>query len=1278
MAKKTNENTKSEDYKNAELELLNAKIDAMQNRKDTSAYKSNDFKPNVMAIPTAQTAPVQTQMLGTQYYDNTPAMFVAPGYGQWNDLATKRSNQAVATSSAWDKTKANFINNMPNIDDPEYKAVQGKFVDAMAQYEDKLNQGDWADQSTMVSSFVDDLINKKGGKQFAGIKYAAEEQRKAVEEKLANYDAEKGVGGMRNDETNYALTPKLSPPVYDNEGNIIGGLTYNYPQIYESRNVASELNEFMSKVKGSSTKQTDKDGNEVMLINTPMYAQYGLVEGTAYTPAQVQAAAMSYMKSTGANEYLQYLGKVKDFNNGMDVDSIRENIGRLAEANKNDTFYQTLLNLTDEQLATESKRLGLGAKFYADDLQRNLIEGAIATNSYNQEKLTFVKDDAAQNLYEKEQEILLKQKYGIPLYGDGKGTGSGQVDENGNPIEDVSYVVSSTSINDVNAPAMYSPMSMSNALNQANTDLKTINAQLEGIKRNSDTYESSADYKRLSNQKAEIESKLKIINSYQAQNFQEINNIARNTTKTGVSSLVNLLSSLTINGKPIDKTPRELSNGIISAIYADLDNDSKTTSEEVLKQFGIPTHFDPYDSKAFSKTDAKSKEYLRKYIHTSYENTGGINPYTMGSTGNSGGAANTSFNISNYIKDVVKGYNKITSEKDRQGNKTYNSPIQIDSRVINVTGATEKNVEAKQFENAIKDISSGVEAAPTRYKVWNPFSNSTETLDQSLIKATGSKPNVLNDVVKFTGIQLASNQDFAGNKGLVYYATYELKDPSERDNKDAYDAVQKAKKLIGANKSLSIPIQLGANDNKDIGVRNNLTKLLKRGVGVADPVTKQNMLLTIAKLDGVASSIDSAYLYNLDGSGKAGVKNTRDLRMGDADIRVKAINDPISYSKMDKSFEVYVKDTDGQYKMVAYDKENKPVLVTDAELKAGKDSYTKKPFDTTEDIKAYLTEVRLTQQGTLNSNFRIDGSKNPSYGTDRRADKSKIYEYDLVKNGQPFKVQAYIPKENVVDIRGKVKLSSNAGIPFVNKDIADNAISLANNYGLTVSGGLRTQNHAVSDSATNSSHFNGNSLDFRLDNNSRKLYQDIKRNPNLAQRLGIQFSHDGDHIHITFSKPQTNVSMQKNYSTSSVMKAIAQGESSNRDLGYHYKDTKSTSAFGKYGFTDSWINRMATYYNTSADVIRRSPNLVEEYANTEYIRLMNQETAPYLSKLKEKLGRYIPNFSKEDAIFIYHYGGGNRLKQLARGELSADSIPAPQYNTLSFKDYVLNKRKYLR
>lgn len=1268
MAKKTNENTKSEDYKNAELELLNAKIDAMQNRNDTSAYKSNDFKPNVMAIPTAQTAPVQTQMLGTQYYDNTPAMFVAPGYGQWNDLATKRSNQAVATSSAWDKTKANFINNIPNIDDPEYKAVQGKFVDAMAQYEDKLNQGDWADQSTMVSSFVDDLINKKGGKQFAGLKYAVEEQRKAVEEKLANYDAEKGVGGMRNDETNYALTPKLSPPVYDNEGNIIGGLTYNYPQIYESRNVASELNEFMSKVKGSSTKQTDKDGNEVMLINTPMYAQYGLIEGTAYTPAQVQAAAMSYMKSTGANEYLQYLGKVKDFNNGMDVDSIRENIGRLAEANKNDTFYQTLLNLTDEQLATEAKRLDLGARFYADDLQRNLIEGAIATNSYNQDKLSFVTDEAAMDSYKKEQEILLKQKYGIPLYG----TGSGQIDENGNPIEDVSYVVSSTSINDVNAPAMYSPMSMSNALNQANTDLKTINAQLEGIKRNSDTYESSADYKRLSNQKAEIESKLKIINSYQAQNFQELNNVAKEATKTGLATLIQLIQTdKTSSSNKL--TSQELSAGLMVAIYAETDDNPNTNALDILKERGINSSI---DSSNFKMANKKSYEYISKYYNRPQKAIFNSSSETVDMVGDD--SSPTTFNLLSYIKDVSKKYTSLTKEKDRQGNKTYNSPIQIDSKVITVTGATEKNVEAKQFENAIKDISSGVEAAPTRYKVWNPFSNSTETLDQSLINATGSKPNVLNDVVKFTGIQLASNQDFAGNKGLVYYATYELKDPSERDNKNAYDAVQKAKKLIGANKSLSIPIQLGANDNKDIGVRNNLTKLLKRGVGVADPVTKQNMLLTIAKLDGVASSIDSAYLYNLDGSGKAGVKNTRDLRMGDADIRVKAINDPISYSKMDKSFEVYVKDTDGQYKMVAYDKENKPVLVTDAELKAGKGSYTKKPFDTTEDIKAYLTEVRLTQQGTLNSNFRIDGSKNPSYGTDRPADKSKIYEYDLVKNGQPFKVQAYIPKENVVDIRGKVKFSSNAGIPFVNKDIADNAISLANNYGLTVSGGLRTQNHAVSDSATNSSHFNGNSLDFRLDNNSRKLYQDIKRNPNLAQRLGIQFSHDGDHIHITFSKPQTNVSMQKNYSTSSVMKAIAQGESSNRDLGYHYKDTKSTSAFGKYGFTDSWINRMATYYNTSADVIRRSPNLVEEYANTEYIRLMDQETAPYLSKLKEKLGRYIPNFSKEDAIFIYHYGGGNRLKQLARGELSADSIPAPQYNTLSFKDYVLNKRKYLR
>lgn len=1267
---------KSEGVIPSDLDDLYEKIIGNQGRQYNQGTYHNDFRPAVVNLPTVPTAPVQTKFAGTQSYDNTPSMYIAPGYSQLKDLSIKRSNQAVSNSNAWDKTKANFLSNMPKIDDPDYLKAQEDFMQTMNGYEEKLKQGDWADQASMVSSFVDELVNKKGGKQFVGLNLSKEERRKLLEEKLGEYDPKSGTGGIDPTAVNYLSRPTYNPAVRDNEGNIIGGMTYNYPDAYDTRNIPKELNDFMSVAKGSITLGTpkkDENGNtvETYMDPTGILGKYGIVSNESYTKEQIAKAALNYLDSTNGDSYLAYQGRVREFNSPLSADDYREKLETLANQEGANPAYKQLLALTDDQLLAKAKELRLGEQLQTAALKRSVLNGAIAANEYDKQSVAFTDDDVLQAV----EIARLTEPY--KRTGKSGNESDNEFDENGNPTsEDLPYTFVVTDTGIYNAPDMYAPDAIASRVTAIDKENTSLNAQLGQLRQTDSNYENNPRFKSLVKQKEKLDTEMKYIKDIQGSTFKELSDVSMSANKIGLSTMVQFIQGQNINGRKLGLSTKDLATVLQNAVYAEIDNDSKTNAQEILNQYKIPSSFILSDNDVYNKSNDNFKSLFNKFKVTTEHITGG-SPLTIGTTGTDKSVP-PYLNLNSFVKNVADKYKEIRGTKDRQGRSTYDPKIETNQMIFRLNNDSQKYPEAKKYEHTLEEIAADVSQQTSAYKVHNPFGGQSKTLLRRLQEISGLDAEQVFQALKLKTVYLSSQQNFKGDKGLVYVANFDILNPSKVDHPDAYKAVEKVRVNLKGGTTLNIPIQLDRNNHKDNNVKNALLNLIKKNDLTSnglDEVTRQQAFLTLSKMEGIDSAIDASYLYNLDGSGKNPARSERDMRINGTDIKVKAIDNPFGTTKEDKSFQLRVKQ-DGQYKYLAQDKFGNPQYVTDAQLKQDKD-LTIRTFDTSEDIKAFFTEVKYRQEGKI-SNFNGGGSTNPKYGTDRPADKSRTYSVDVMRNGQAFKTNAYVPQENLVDLTGKIKIASNAGIPFVNKSIADPAIELAKRYGLTVSGGLRTKEHSPANSAERSSHFAGNSLDFKLDNNARKLYKDIQANPNLAQRLGIQFAHDGDHVHITFSSPQGTTRMQKSYANSSIMKAIAQGESSNQNLGYHYEDTNATSAYGKYGFQKDWINRMASYYNTTPEVIRKTPSLIDEYANTEYLKLARQETLPYYNQLKEKLERYIPNFSKEDAIFIYHYGGGARIKQLARGELTANSIPAPEHNSLTFRDYVLRKRKYLR
>ena len=1300
-----NKTKQSDGVSSSDLDALYDKISNLQGKQYNKGTANNDFKPSMVELPSSPTAPVQTKFAGTAFYDNTPSTFIAPAYGQYKDLSIKRSNQAIATHSAWDKTKANLASNIPQIDDEDYKAVQANFMKSMDDYEEKLKQGDWADQSSMVSSFVDDLINKKGGKHFAKLAGQQAERRTAIEEGLAKYDNEKNIDGLSPSDVAFYSTPtKFDKPVADpnDPSNIIGGINLQYPTIMEKRNLIAEGNESLKLIKASARQGTrivkDENGEDkeetVFYLPTDMEGKYRIDTTKGVTEQQIVNAMLGQLDVNGGNSYIQREGEIREFNSPLSADGYRKILTQIAGTEGADPAYGKLLDLDDETLVKYAKEHGLGAKFQAQDIKENLLKSLTNIHSYSETSFDHVTDEVVQAVATAAGTYPYKDHGSDSGSGSGSGgggKGTGLVDEYGNPVnEDTPYLVTTTNLGMYNGPNKYGPAEIASAVNGLNTELDIINKGLKQFPNVDPLYPNNAKYKDLLRQKEDVDRKLGYVKTFQKTIFKQLSDVAREKTNITLSNAVHIIQSQSIGGKKIGLATADIATALQSAISAELDDDPKTTATAIFAKAGIPTRLDISNNDYYKTTaDKKSKDILDKFVDFKQTRKKGTqSPLSVKAGGGGGTYENIGppgINILKYAQSVGQEYKRL-----KKKGETKASDVTVDMSVIDVMEESAKFPEAIRYKATMKDVAKLL-SDPALVPSHNPFGKSTKTLKTELKEAGGIEDHEVSDMFELSEVRLSKMQSFnSKDGGLVYLAEYKVNDFKENENKELYKKAQKLKEKLKGN-IIRLPITLGRNNHKDQQVKNDLLKLINvqdnTQTGIPSSV-RQGLLLTASKIEGVEDAIDSAYLYGLDGSGKNPTKQIKTIKVSGTDMQVKGINSVYSSAREDMSFQIKVKDpADNQFKHLAIDKMGAVQYATDAQLKASNGSLTIKPFDTTEDIKAYVTEVMYRKAGLIGKpNFKKGGSKtnqttnHPAiYGTDRPADKSHTYKVDLVRNGQVYKTDAYIPKEQMYNLTGKVKIASNAGIPFINKDIAQKAITLMNANGLTLGGGLRTVQHSPKNGAKNSAHYNGNAIDLVLDNNSIALYNKYQKNPALAKKDGVQFAHDGNHIHLTFAAPENIAKPAKSYSNSKVMNAIAHGESSNQNMGYHYKDkAKNSTAYGKYGFTNEWFPRMAKYFNKPESVIRNSPELIEEYAHTGYMEVANKETNPYFNKLKQRLERYIPNFSKEDAIFLYHYNGIAGLKGIANGTIGIHSVPPVGNNKQSYYNFVVTKRKYLK
>lgn len=1226
-----------------------------QNRA-TNNRISPDWRPTVVPLGGTQTPVTQGQVTGALSWDNTPMNWVAPGYGELKDISILKDTEAKFQKTAWEKAKESLFNLGSDSTDPSFIQAKMKMNEAIDNYDKQLKGQLWSDNENRIDEFTSELLNKKGGRQFLAMKQADAANRERVGEAIDEYDPVTSTGGIQGFKKSYYLTPQYKAFEFDSNGNVIGGGQVTYPEIYKERNLFSELDKATKDTKAfQDIGQVDENGNRLYLVDTGMFGKYMNVNEKYVTEDRIREIAKAHLLATGGYEYIQNEAKIKEFNQPLTTDEARIRLSELASIKGGkDNHYTVLNNLSDKQLQ-ESLKSGLGVALQAVDLNNSLLSGAISKSAYSEKTLEFVDDTVAQ---------FAQNEYTKSLYDKASKSGAGNGDEEGRGLVPYSFMNNTISTYETFDPS--SAVSLQNQRIKLADEQVNLTAQLTEMIKNPG-YQNDANYQQAIQRKADIDAQLVDMQEDMKKSTKVIGNIIKKDTQVGLYSLYSdFAGQAKFEGKGAPDRDT-FNNAISAAILAEADEDPRTTAEDILNKNGIGTNID-YDNNKFinsvDKGNMKGWSVITGSKFTS-KNEGATPIIEKANKGD--------------LLSIVRRGGAALKKESKERNHINNSEtIKRDTSIFTIEGDTEKFVEAKRFANAEKNLTDFVQNNLETLRIFNPSGNPNEegTLASFISNKTGLEIKDINKAMVLSKASLSTTQSFGKDKGSVYVAQFKLKNITQKDDPDIYDIQEKIREKLAGNTTLNYRFTLDKNQ-KAVGeeMQIALKELILANKGNISGLTataRNRAALALGNMDGTNNAIDMLNIYNLDGSGRNPNKASKNVKYSGYDLRITARDLPFAKKAVDKDFTIQVKD-EGVYKTVGF-LNGQAGLYTDEELKANP-QITRQNFDTDLDIKAYLNLLRLDSESSFNKGSG-DSSVNFTGNRDIRADKSKQYSTTLIRNGRPFETNTYVNPNELINITGKVKLANNAGIPYLHKDIAQNATTVLNSYGLTVTGGLRTKEHFPSNSAPNSSHFNGYAVDVKDDINSNRFFKEINKNPKLKERLGITFTHDGDHVHITFLPKKSNIINNTNFRSNRIMDAIAEGESGNRDLGYH--DTSKSSAHGKYGFTNMWYDKMAKYFGKSIEDIRNNPTLVKQYANTEYLKIATDEMSPYLPKLTEKLSRNIPSFSKEDAIFIYHYAGLEFLKELANGTKSVNDIPrADVGNRETIKSYVMKKRKYL-
>lgn len=918
--------------------------------------RDRDWRPTVMPLSNNQTPVMPMQITGSLVYDNTPNMYVAPAYGEFKDLSIKKDTEARLNKSAWEKVKDNLYNLAPDINDPSFiyvKELMGKAVD---DFDNKLKNGIWSEQADISRKFAKELMDKKGGKQFMNMKATMEQNRQDVSDAVDSYDPDKATDGIRQDEVNFYQTPKVKPFVFDEQGNIIGGGQLEYPKIFKNRNLPKEIDDIAKNTEFFK----DVGNNKGLLVQTDLFAKYGVLKNEYVTPERIKEIAQSYLLNTGGYEYLRRQGEIKQFNNPLSIDEAREKLKELSnlkEEKDKDNPYLVLLNSPNSELQQRLNN-GLGATLQTADLTSSLLSGAITKNAYSKRDIDFINDEVAQHAQNAYVDSLYKKS--------GK---DGNGDEEGSQkIDYVPYSFLARSIGTYETFDPTSAVSIQNRKIAIGNETNALTSSIEQFKKGKVGFENDPNYKGLLQRKADLDAELKLLDNENKQNIKYFGNLIKEATNNGKAS-VPLYSAYNDyigqakfqngNAKPVSRETWE--NAIASAILAEADNDPRTNASQILNKAGIGTVIDYTNNKYFNDVKKSNFRASEKVEVQGGSSMGQYMPSVR------------YFNQGDILSVISRSANLLKKKTKDSGGLNNSQTIMKDTTVFTLEGETAKYPEAERFVNAQKQIKGVLTDNMGTLKVFNPSGNpkNDKTLASAMAEELGIDTKDINKMFVIDNAYLSTTQSFGKEKGSVYVASFKLKDVKEKEDPDIYKAQQKLREKLQEEGNYSIRFTLGANqrtvDNEmQVALKGLLYANKGKILGMTDN-GKERAALALGNMNGVNEGIDMLHVYELDGTGRGDKNQYRDLSFSGYNIRITARDIPFAQNKYDKDFNVQVKE-DGVFKTLAF-KDGKPGLFTDAELKSDK-SITTKNFDTDLDIKAYLNLLRLESES---ANFNTGG-----------------------------------------------------------------------------------------------------------------------------------------------------------------------------------------------------------------------------------------------------------------------------------------------------------------
>ena len=1228
--------------------------------------KDDSWKPSIVNFQPNGAPVVQTQLAGSYSFNTVAPQYIAPGYEHLRDLSIKKDLEGQEQYSRWDKVRQSVGEADVSSLDPSYGQVMNGINTAMSDHDNNLRQGKWSENNGLISDFTNDIVKNKGLGDVMSTLSAVGEAKANFKAQGDEYDPKTQTGGISPEErAYYAANPgTFKQAQFDKNGNYIGGVGFTPATVYATRNIPKEIQDATDKIMASSVR-----GADGLYSLGDLAYQYGIDTHKRVTADQVADIVKSHIYGTGGKEYLDHKARVNVFNKYGDIDTtdpaVLEEVKRIATDmanepnNPNSDMLRKIISKGDSFVAANAINI-LGAK-ETNDLNDTLLGGAVSRSAFDEISTQYLKDELGMSEYMERLKSSLKGE------------------EEAKAPADVLYSLTAGSASilvkvDSTTPVAIREQEATWTARAAQLD-KDLTAYKGDMGANS---EESAKYRAMSIERAELERKLEDSKTYSKVVVQPYEKMVASSGK----SLTQIAS---IYNQAVDKnmSTREFKLAFSRAVQLRIEGKDvgQAMAESGLKSSIDLTKIKPEFRRNFKGTYGSIVEgYGEDQKAIENQNVG---------------------NLANIVKNTADKW-----KKENPGN--VNPEALYDAAIITgIEGDTEKSPGGRKYANYLASNKSMAQDV-NNFIVSDSQAGSNKklTIIDEIAEKTGVDVGFINGLLENKNLYAASIQ--TGNAKKEGRPMFFFKADIKEGNKDA-ESIEKVEKLKEAYPNgISIPVMLTPSVEKmNIESMRDATislfkelKTTKQKPGIAFENTLNNIALGFGVSSNISSQIDGANLYGLSGRGfnatqlpNGLLSSQRAVTIDGQQLIITALDDPGAKDKWDKSFAVSLKKDGKVYEYYDNSVTGERALMTasDKDTQETPSQWVKHGFETDTDVKAFISRSymdALIEKGSFNTGGGGQSGSRAFEGWKRA--KSGTYKSKLISNGETELHTTYVPQDKLKSLVGSgVKMQSSVNLPYVHSDVYNNVINTMKANDLTLTGGLRTQEHQVKGSAENSKHYLGVTVDIADDAKGKAFVKKIKGNPKLQKELGISWYdvHDkgsGMHLHLEFMPQNSKITTKSsnkniNASANSVMNAIAGIESGGKNIGSHYKDKQAnSSAFGKFGFTDYWFPKMATHYNLPVETVRARPDLIEEYAKTEYFNTAVNEINPVFSELKMKMRTFIPDFRIEDAVLMYHYAGGAYVKDIAKGIRSPNEIPRQDKgNKLSITKYIQERKKYM-